>query len=377
MINKMRIFLIVVVMAALIGGSYWYMQITTGVVEEAQEKKWILRDHLLGLSFCDDTHGWAAGQYGTILHTADAGFSWSYQKSGVNIDLMSVFAVSPETAWAVGQQGTVITTANKGKTWKRVNTSVKDLYSDVHFVSPREGWIVGEFSQIMHTTDQGDTWEKVYGGEPEPIDFTKLAEGELVSADYGVEEEVYTLNSVYFINPQLGWTVGEYGIILHTADGGKTWQKQKSGTDHSLMDVEFVSPEFGLAVGLDSTILKTLDGGKTWAKEKPTVKTHYYGVTFRRYGPDVVRHDAFAVGQGVIAYYSYLKKTYLQNWMPAAEMKYDITYNWLYAIVFNSRTGEEAITVGENGLVLRTPSGGHEWETVYYPEKQVAQVLNP
>jgi photosystem II stability/assembly factor-like uncharacterized protein len=143
------------------------------------------------------------------------------------------------------------------------------------------------------------------------------------------------------------------------------------------MDVEFVTPEFGLAVGLDSIILKTIDGGKTWTKEKPTVKTHYYGVTFRRYGPDVLYHDAFAVGQGVIAYYSYLKKPYLQNWMPAAEMKYDITYNWLSKIVFNARTGEEGIAVGENGLVLRTPSGGHEWETIYYPEKSVEYVLNP
>ncbi len=166
-------------------------------------------------------------------------------------------------------------------------------------------------------------------------------------------------------------------LLLGTADGGRTWQNQPSGTDHSLMDVEFVTPAFGLAVGLDSIILKTYDGGKTWTPEKPTVKTHYYGVTFRRYGPDVVRHDAFAVGQGVIAYYSYLKKSYLQNWMPAAEMKYDITYNWLYKIAFNARTGEEGIAVGQNGLVLRTPSGGHEWLQVEYPAKQAAQVLNP
>jgi len=375
--QRTRIVLIVVFMAAVIGVSYWYMQVTTGVVEEAKAEKWRLRDHLLGLSFCDETNGWAVGQYGTVLKTTDGGKSWNYQKSGVNDHLMSVFAVSPEIAWSVGELGSVIHTIDGGKTWGEAKTWTKYFYSDVHFVTPQEGWIVGEFESIFHTTDGGATWKKVNGGEPEPIDFSQLASGELVSADFGIEEEVYTLNSVYFIDKEHGWAAGEYGVIIATIDGGKTWNKQKSGTDHSLMDIEFVTPEFGITVGLDSIILKTLDGGQTWTKEKPTVKTHYYAVTFRRYGPDVVRHDAFAVGQGVIAYYSYLKKPYLQNWMPAADMKYDITYNWLSKIVFNSSTGEKGIVVGENGIVLHTPSGGHEWVQIDYPRKSVELVLNP
>jgi len=374
---KVRIALIVVVMAVVIGVSYWYMQVTTGKQEQVVEKKWRLRDNLMGVSFCDDDNGWAVGQYGTILHTTDRGKAWEYQKSGTNINLVGVFAVNPETAWAVGYAGTAVHTSDGGKTWNAVKTWTKYLYNGVHFVSPEEGWIVGEFEVILHTLDGGKTWKKAHGGEPEPIDFDALAKGEIVDADYGMEEEVYTLNSVYFLNKDLGWAAGEYGTIIHTSDGGATWEKQKPGTDHSLMDIEFVTPEFGLAVGLDSTILKTKDGGTTWMKEKPTVKTHYYGVTFRRYGPDVVRHDAFAVGQGVIAYYSYLKKEYLQNWMPAAEMKYDITYNWMYDVAFNARTGEEGIAVGEHGIVLRTPSGGHEWVLIDYPEKSLDYVMNP
>jgi hypothetical protein len=32
-----------------------------------------------------------------------------------------------------------------------------------------------------------------------------------------------TLNSVDFVNENLGWAVGEYGTILKTTDGGMEW----------------------------------------------------------------------------------------------------------------------------------------------------------
>jgi hypothetical protein len=98
-------------------------------------------------------------------------------------------------------------------------------------------------------------------------------------------------------------------------------------------------------------------------------------VTFRRGGPDIIRKDAFAVGQGNIAYYAFLKKTYLQNWMSPTEMKLNIDYNWLYKVKFIAKTGEEAITVGEKGMVLRAATGGYSWELMEYPEKPFDMVL--
>ena len=37
------------------------------------------------------------------------------------------------------------------------------------------------------------------------------------------------LNAVHFPTPGKGWAVGHDGLILHSADGGKTWQKQLDG----------------------------------------------------------------------------------------------------------------------------------------------------
>ena len=72
------------------------------------------------------------------------------------------------------------------------------------------------------------------------------------------------LDSVKFISPQAGWAVGTGGTILHTEDGGKSWQAQASGTQERLNSVVFVTPQAGWAVGNGGTILHTEDGGKSW-----------------------------------------------------------------------------------------------------------------
>ena len=52
---RTRVILICIFMAAVVGVSYWYMKITTGLVEEEKVNTWRLRDHLLAVSFCNDS----------------------------------------------------------------------------------------------------------------------------------------------------------------------------------------------------------------------------------------------------------------------------------------------------------------------------------
>ena len=35
---------------------------------------------------------------------------------------------------------------------------------------------------------------------------------------------------LHFVNHKQGWVVGEGGLIVHTADGGKTWKQQEVDT---------------------------------------------------------------------------------------------------------------------------------------------------
>jgi photosystem II stability/assembly factor-like uncharacterized protein len=64
---------------------------------------------------------------------------------------------------------------------------------------------VGEHGVIVYSDDFGTHW---------------------VQADVPVN---VTLTCVSFATPLLGWAAGHSGVVLHTGDGGKTWQMQLNG----------------------------------------------------------------------------------------------------------------------------------------------------
>jgi photosystem II stability/assembly factor-like uncharacterized protein len=81
------------------------------------------------------------------------------------------------------------------------------------------------------------------------------------------------LLDVVFVNRQIGWAVGDRGVILHTSNGGAKWSLQKSGVSCRLQSVFFVDPENGWVAGgytepythvSRGVVLRTFDGGKTW-----------------------------------------------------------------------------------------------------------------
>lgn len=78
-----------------------------------------------------------------------------------------------------------------------------------------------------------------------------------------------TLTSVFFISSKLGWAVGHDATILHTEDGGLTWQIQqyKPELEKPLLDIVFKNPQEGIAIGAYGLFFRTLDGGKSWQNE--------------------------------------------------------------------------------------------------------------
>lgn len=111
------------------------------------------------------------------------------------------------------------------------------------------------------------------------------------------------LVAVHFPTPDLGWAVGHGGVILHSADGGRTWDKQldgrvvadlliafwkplaaqageeepsaslalmdaerfkEEGPGRPFLDVRFVDSQIGYAVGAYNLLLETRDGGRSW-----------------------------------------------------------------------------------------------------------------
>jgi len=65
------------------------------------------------------------------------------------------------------------------------------------------------------------------------------------------------------------WVVGHDHMILHSADGGLTWEVQNSfkGSDGPLLDVLFLDDQRGFAIGAYGSFLATEDGGASWSDE--------------------------------------------------------------------------------------------------------------
>lgn len=78
-----------------------------------------------------------------------------------------------------------------------------------------------------------------------------------------------TLNDVHMISATEGWAVGGYGVIIHTTDGGITWERQTSGTYETLNAVYFADALNGWAHG--NIALYTTDGGRTWRQSHNTL----------------------------------------------------------------------------------------------------------
>ncbi|MBV9958397.1 MAG: VCBS repeat-containing protein, partial [Acidobacteria bacterium] len=90
-----------------------------------------------------------------------------------------------------------------------------------------------------------------------------------------------TLEDVQMISANEGWAAGGYGVILHTVDGGITWERQASGTYQSLNTVYFKDALHGWASG--NVDVYTDDGGRTWQQGFRTgvgAGGSVYGLTF-------------------------------------------------------------------------------------------------
>lgn len=115
--------------------------------------------------------------------------------------------------WAVGR-GRILTSADGGARWKRVDTDSRadDCWSAVDMVDGSHGCAVGQdaaaedpAAAIIARMDSRGRWRTV------------------------LRHGLPALEDVDLADAEHGWAVGGAGTILHTTDGGATWQSQDSG----------------------------------------------------------------------------------------------------------------------------------------------------
>ncbi len=232
--------------------------------------------------FIGERRGWVVGEWGTLLRTTDAGETFTEVTAPElrKQSLRGVHFVGREQGWIVTQGaagGGIYGTQDAGETWVLQHSADVALF-DVHFVDSEQGWVVGDQRQIFVTTDGGRSWEFVTRGS------NARHAGSYGQPSYFGRERLhtFTLYSVDFVESGQGWVVGDLGAVLHRSvdskrgGGGITqtgWRHQRGGprfhnsADGVLLGVDFISARLGWAVGENGTILHTRNGGVTWESQ--------------------------------------------------------------------------------------------------------------
>jgi len=210
-------------------------------------------DTIKDVYFSDVNHGWAlvekdiylsgAASPSSILETFDGGNSWkkvTLESEGKE-RLVRLFFSKDGAGRAVGEAGTMFELQKNGGNWKKINLPVRYLLLDGSFTDQNKSLIVGG-GGATYFTDDGVSWK--------PAIFNNKAASKL--------------NSVFFINQNVGWIVGADGKIFATNNGGKRWREQTSKVAQNLFDVCFINTSEGWAVGDDGLILHTTTAGNLW-----------------------------------------------------------------------------------------------------------------
>jgi photosystem II stability/assembly factor-like uncharacterized protein/tetratricopeptide (TPR) repeat protein len=210
------------------------------------------------------------------------------------------------------------------------------------------------------------------------------------------------LRAVQFVDANEGWAVGDEGVIWHTIDGGKNWERQPSGVRASLRSVQFLTPFIGWVAGRQElpygggslgVLLVTRDGGCTW---QPVSLNTLPGLNCVRFfddkfgiaagdGSEQFPTGVFTTGDGGRTWKP-LPGPRCPSWL-AADFRQDgqvgaLAGGWsrLASLQKGSLTaadvdtlggrtlhgvqlvGEQAVAVGEGGLVLvSTKTAGVRW----------------
>jgi photosystem II stability/assembly factor-like uncharacterized protein len=185
---------------------------------------------------------------------------------------------------------------------------------------------VGDHGDVVVSRDNGRTWTQ----SPTP---TRAL-----------------LTGINFPNARDGWVVGHDGVILHTTDGGLTWQRQDGGRDHEnvYLDVLFRDSLHGFVVGAYGKFLTTSDGGKTWIAAKPAAGEVHYN----RISEGLDGYLYLAGESGTVLVSNDGGATWIK-----AEVPYDGS---LFGVL--PLDGSRIITYGLRGHILRSDDHGANWE---------------
>jgi photosystem II stability/assembly factor-like uncharacterized protein len=286
---------------------------------------------LRSLSFVDSLTGWAAGEFGTIIHTSDGGMNWEIQNSTIQTFITDIHFSDNNYGWAVTLKDVfpfntvLLKTTNGGENWFAEDFQDSTAFMrTIFFFDSLAGFIGGSY--IAYTSDGGLNW------------YRAEIDSNMVSGF-----PVYEFN---FYNRQFGYACGGRidiaGVIWRTTNSGLNWTAQGISPDE-IFDVYIIDslnavtlsgdPEgfFGIAN------LRTSDAGITWGFEELPFYGLSFSIDFRTY------NEGWSASGYKFIFTSDRGETWSEVETPDSSIVYDLQF-------LDARNG---YAVGGNGSILK------------------------
>jgi photosystem II stability/assembly factor-like uncharacterized protein len=198
-----------------------------------------------------------ASDGGCLFRTRDGGRRWDQTfctepRSGVEERIYGLDLVSTTEGWMLAYIDLFHST-DGGSTWQMLNSPPRSFVQSVRFANPQIGfWAGGEVAHdnregrgvLFATQDGGKTWHELDHG---------------VTFPYG-----WRLRDIWPLTPTDVWAVGD--VLLHSIDGGKTWQRVRAHEVWRMDTIRFSTPRVGwIEQYPEKYFLLTVDGGRTWS----------------------------------------------------------------------------------------------------------------
>jgi len=333
------------------GGNTW-ITISTGLTVTFKEIHF--KDRLNGCAIAD----------GKLWYTESGGYSWTQPLQTVMGDeYVDLCFVNDNTGYALSKKGYVQATYNSGKSWteKYKHNILQDL-TTISIESNRAGYVAGNNGTVINTSDINEVSNWITratnlgtkaakelhakGGEVCAL----LNDGNIwYSATYGISWSKITSSgnyvSVSFTSGDVGYALTSDGTVVYTATAGANWMSWSSSSGGNAIGLAAsnAAPNWSptatdvVVVGNGGKISKLVNGSSSWSDITYAVKSPLLN------GVNVVNSStAYATGKGGI-----LLRT----------LDGGITWNTIASGTKNDLndvgvTGNNAILVGDNGLIL-------------------------
>jgi photosystem II stability/assembly factor-like uncharacterized protein len=199
----------------------------------------------------------------------------------------------------------------------------------------------------------------------------------------------FTLWDVSFADSLHGSIVGDYGVIMRSTDGGRSWTQRLSSDQFAFRNIYYINDSIAVASGFRGTFHRSTDAGATWTRiPLPDEKTYP--------GMSVVGNTVWLSGENG----NVLKSTDQgRTWVRLASGIEDMIGNIAFADANNgwcasvqrdllhssdggatwnkqeidsffpvstlyARSAQECWLAGRHGLLMRTTDAGRSWQRI-------------